>query len=137
MSRRKARESALQMFFQMDVGKNEWKEALRTLEQANLPQVNGDFAVRMVQGALDNLQEIDLLINNYAKDWLVDRLAYVDRSILRLAVYEMKYMKETPASIIINEAIELAKIFSTEESGSFINGILDTIYIKEIKSPNL
>ncbi len=132
MTRRKARETALQMLFQLDVGQNQWPAAAGTLRHAGLETANATFAQGLVEGALSHLEEVDALINRYAKGWQVERLANVDKTILRLAVYELKYEPQTPAQVAINEAIELAKIFGSDESAAFINGILDTFYNQEL-----
>jgi len=133
MGRRAARETALQMLFQMDVGQNDWQMTELTLAEAGLSDVNADFALSLVKGAWDNLTEIDRLIETYAKEWNIKRLANVDKNILRLAVYELKFINEVPYNVVINEAIELAKNFSTEDSGAFVNGVLDTILNQEVK----
>jgi len=133
MGRRAARETALQMLFQMDVGQNDWQMTDLTLAEAGLSELNSEFALNLVKGALEKLSEIDRLIEAYAKEWNIKRLANVDKNILRLAVYELKFIDEVPCNVVINEAIELAKVFSTEDSGAFVNGILDTILNQEIK----
>lgn len=127
MSRSAARKTALQMLFQMDVGKNEWEMALYTLENENLEEADADFALHLAEGALKKQAEIDAIIERECKQWSLDRMANVDKSILRLATYELLAFPETAKNIVLNEAIEMAKIFSTEESGSFVNGVLDKI----------
>jgi len=134
MTRRKARESAMQMLFQLDVGQNSWEEAVLTLEEADLADSYAAFTEKLVRGAWENAKEIDLIIDKYADQWQVNRLANVDKAVLRIALYELLYLKETEAPIIINEAVNLVKIFGTEESGSFVNGILDAVYNKEVKT---
>ncbi len=136
MSRRKAREYALQMLFQLDVGQNEWQAAEETLTGAKLGEANSDFVRQLVRGTFENLKQLDEIINKYSQEWKVERLANVDKTIIRLAVYELFNMPQTPAKIVINEAIELAKVFGTDESASFINGILDSIYNNEIDKNN-
>lgn len=133
MGRRAARETALQMLFQMDVGQNDWRMTDLTLAEAGLSEPNAEFALNLVKGTWEKMPEIDRLIEAYAKEWNIKRLANVDKNILRLAVYELKYIDEAPYNVVINEAIELAKVFSTEDSGAFVNGILDTILNQEIK----
>lgn len=83
------------------------------------------FAEPLIQGILPRLPELDSLINRYAQNWKTDRIAPVDKNILRLALYEMHHVPEVPPVVAINEAIEIAKTMSTEESGRFVNGILD------------
>jgi N utilization substance protein B len=89
------------------------------------------FAEQLVQGVLDHLTELDELLQRVADHWSVDRMAVVDRNVLRCAVYELLYLDEIPAKVTINEAIEIAKRFGSEESGAFINGILDKIIKSE------
>jgi len=86
-----------------------------------------DFARQLVTGAVDHVEQIDQLISRHAEHWRLDRMATVDRNLLRLAVQEFLYEKDTPKTVVINEAIEIARRFSTQESPQFINGILDSI----------
>ncbi len=85
------------------------------------------FATRLLKGTISRMQEIDQLIQAHARNWRMDRMAAVDRNILRLAVYEFLEEVDTPSPVIINEALEIAKKYSTEESAQFVNGILDSI----------
>ncbi len=85
------------------------------------------FSRHLAQGVLDKKNEIDTILTSYAEHWELSRMAAVDRNILRLAALEILTDLETPVSVIINEAIEIAKTFSTEESGKFVNGILDKV----------
>jgi N utilization substance protein B len=134
MSRRKARETALQMLFQLDVGQNDWPMVEITLEEAGLTPANKDFAACLVHGAREKMGQIDQMIEARSREWDLDRLANVDKNILRLAIWELTYgLDDLDVNIIINEAIELAKKFSTEDSGAFVNAILDNI-VKEVKS---
>lgn len=127
MSRSAARKTALQMLFQMDVGKNDWEMALYTLDEKNLEEADADFALHLAEGALAKQETIDAFIQKESKQWSLDRMANVDKAILRLAVYELLAFPDTAKNIVINEAIEMAKTFSTEESGSFVNGVLDHV----------
>ncbi|MHB1125354.1 MAG: transcription antitermination factor NusB [Bacillota bacterium] len=128
MSRRLAREKAMQVLFQIDVGSANPGEAMeQTFAEASLSLADGDFARQLVEGTLKNQTVIDEYIQRFAVDWELERLANVDRNILRLAVYEMMFMEGIPVNVSIDEAIELAKIFNSEESGKFVNGVLDSI----------
>jgi N utilization substance protein B len=127
LSRSAARKTALQMIFQMDVGKNEWEMALHTLEEKDLAEEDAAFALHLAEGVQKKQAEIDPYIQKESTQWSIDRMANVDKSILRLAVYELMAYPDTAKNIIINEAIELAKTFSTAESGAFVNGVLDKI----------
>ncbi|MET0752822.1 MAG: transcription antitermination factor NusB [Pyrinomonadaceae bacterium] len=129
-TRRKARECALQMLFAADVAKT-GESALTTdywseLGEAGLDDLTREFADKLVRGALQKLETIDDRIRTRAEHWRIERMAIVDRNILRLAVYEFLF-EETPATVIINEALEIARRFSTFEATQFINGILDAI----------
>jgi len=86
-----------------------------------------EFAYNLVAGVRQHIADIDQLIAGFAKDWTIDRMSYVDRNILRLAVYELKYMPETPTKVAVNEAVELAKDFSDVQASKFINGVLGTV----------
>ena len=86
-----------------------------------------DFARALVTGAVEHVEEIDVIIKRHAEHWRLDRMATVDRNLLRLATQEFLYDKETPKTVVINEAIEIARRFSSQESPQFINGILDSI----------
>jgi transcription antitermination protein NusB len=129
-SRRKARECALQMLFAADVAGTRADELARSfwseLADDELDQQARDFATRLAVGTLAHLEEIDERIRSRAEHWRIDRMATVDRNILRLAVYEFLH-EPTPRTVTINEALEVARRFSTYEATQFINGILDAI----------
>ena len=128
--RRKARELALQILFQIDVGKLEPGEALSSFWSNQVPNIEKEvreFATQLVEGTRENLETIDTLISKNAENWTIQRIANVDRNILRSAIYEILYRPEIPDKVTINEAIELAKKYSSVESYQFVNGILDKI----------
>ncbi|MFH1825396.1 MAG: transcription antitermination factor NusB [Candidatus Firestonebacteria bacterium] len=126
--RRKARELALQMLFQIDFGGILLDDVVKSfLEELNENESVKDFALSLVRGALENLDSIDDLIKERLQNWEFNRIANVDKNILRLAVYELLYREDIPVAVTINEAIEIAKEYSSHESGKFINGILDKI----------
>lgn len=127
MSRRLAREKAFQMLFQMDVGRNSLEMARLTLDEANLSAADASFVLQLVEGTLRYQKDFDGLIKKYSADWDLERIANVDKNVMRLALYEMKYVSDVPPNVAINEAIELVKSYGTEESGKFVNGILDSI----------
>ena len=127
--RTRARELALQMLYQVDARGPEVLEELDAQvgrEEPIEPEVLV-FAQALLDGTLARQPEIDELIAVAAQNWQLRRMAIVDRNILRMAVYEMLYVDDIPAKVSINEAIELGKRFSTQQSGSFINGILDRV----------
>jgi N utilization substance protein B len=129
-TRRKARECALQMLFASDVLKSQddalttdyWKE----LGDSGIDEKTQDFANNLVTGTLKELETIDDRIRTRAEHWRIERMAIVDRNVLRLAVYEFLF-EDTPHTVVINEALEIARRFSTFEATQFINGILDAI----------
>ena len=127
--RRKAREYALQMLFQWDITRDTIDQVAATFfqnQEQEAPAVL-DFALQLVTGTVEHVEEIDRLIQRHAEHWRLDRMATVDRNLLRLATQEFLYDKETPKTVVINEAIEIARRFSSQESPQFINGILDSI----------
>ena len=129
-SRRKARECALQMLFAADVAEMPADDVVRSywaeLGESDLDTTARDFATRLALQTLLNLELLDERIRSRAEHWRISRMAVVDRNILRLAVYEFLY-EPTPRTVAINEALEIARRFSTYEATQFINGILDAI----------
>src|SRR6266478_4694684 len=129
-SRRKARECALQMLFAADFADALPEEVLRTyweeLDDSETEETAREFATRLAAGTLSHLEVLDERIRSRAEHWRIPRMAIVDRNILRLAVYEFLY-EPTPRTVAINEALEIARRFSTYEATQFINGILDAI----------
>lgn len=128
MSRRQARERALQVLFQVDVGGADPDDALRLMDEefGNLKN-SGDFAKRLVYGVIENLPAIDRIISAVSKDWSLSRIARVDRNIMRMALYEMLYCEDIPSGVSVNEAVEMGKIFGGKDSSKFINGILGKV----------
>lgn len=138
--RRRAREYALQLLFQLDLAPQETEKAVGSFwddKRATEPVMA--FSDRLVLGTMRWRDAIDELIAGAAHNWRVSRMPAVDRNILRLAIYEFLYELDTPRVVVIDEAIEIAKKFGNDESGPFINGILDAIRIKlengEIRQP--
>jgi N utilization substance protein B len=129
MKRRKAREHALQLLFQLDIRKE--KPSATVLKnfwsEFDPDDEVREFAEEIVKGTHKRLTKINELIHQCARNWSIDRMAVVDRNVLRMAVYEILYRIDIPSSVTINEAIEIAKKFGTDESGSFVNGILDCV----------
>jgi N utilization substance protein B len=132
--RRVARECALQMLYQYDVGKIDEEEILVSFWLMNeQPEKVQAFANSLVRGSIAEIEEIDRKIQEHAQNWRLARMAAVDRNILRLAVYELLSVGDTPATVVINEALEIAKKYSTPDSAHFVNGILDSLQKKEMK----
>lgn len=120
----------MQMLYQYDVARPPVDELLETYWSELRPDVDDDvrrFATSLVVGTIEHLETIDQLLASRAEHWRIERMATVDRNILRLAVYELLYETETPKVVIINEAIEIARRYSTYEATQFINGLLDAI----------
>ena len=128
-TRRKSRELALQMLFQSDMGRQSSDEVRRTFwaERNAVAADVRSFAEDLFRVAVDRLTEIDALIVRHAEHWRMDRMAAVDRNILRQSVAELLAYPDTPRAVIINEALEIARKFSSPESVNFINGVLDSI----------
>jgi len=134
-TRRKSRELALQMLFQADLGKQPVEEVRKTFWKGRgevAPEVKG-FTEDLFRAAQDRAAEIDKLIENHAENWRIDRMAAVDRNLLRAAIAEFLGFPKTPRAVVINEAIEIARKFSAPESVQFINGVLDSVG-KEIEA---
>jgi N utilization substance protein B len=129
--RRKSRELALQLLYEMEVKGSDPKSVLDR-SQEEISEEGRKFASDLLDGTFRNRKEIDDLIERHSLHWKLARMAVVDRNILRLGVYELLYLHDVPTSVILNEAIEIAKKFGTEESGAFINGILDKV-AKEVR----
>ncbi|HSE92626.1 MAG TPA: transcription antitermination factor NusB [Methylomirabilota bacterium] len=132
--RRKAREVALQFLYQLDLH-SEDDPSPHAEEFWSRHPVDADtrrFADALVRGAKENQAKADDLIRHYVEHWDLERMAVVDRNILRLAIYELLWAEGVPAKVAINEAIEIAKKFGTRESSRFINGVLDRIH-KELR----
>lgn len=126
LERRKARRAALEILYQGDILGLEVATILDDglyLRQEPLPE----FARRLARGVDARRAEIDELISTYADNWTLDRMPVVDRNILRLAIYELLAESEIPGSVSINEAVELANVYGTEDSGKFVNGLLGRI----------
>lgn len=139
MSRRLARESAIQFLYSTDFNKNENPEAMfeeffQTVSeqsddkpQGTINETDMKFAEEIIKGTIEKLQYIDQLIQSNTTGWAKERIAKVDLAILRLALYEILFRDDIPDSVAINEAVELAKKYSTDDSGSFVNGVLGKI----------
>jgi len=127
-SRRAARELALNVLYQIDVAHIPPDEALATaLENTSLEGGAAEFATSLVKGTLEHLKDIDDRVRRLSVGWELQRQPAVDRNILRMAFFEILYMDQIPPSVSINEAVDLAKKYSTEESGRFVNGVLGAL----------
>ena len=124
MKRRTAREKAVQCLFQIDMAEVPVKEAVALVMEES--EEKTEYLRYLLDGVLKNLTEIDAEIKKYLRGWQLERIANVDRAILRLAFYEIMFEAETPDKVVMNEAIEIAKLFSDEQSHRYINGVLSS-----------
>jgi N utilization substance protein B len=130
--RRRAREIALQVLYQKELNCIEVEEALN-LFWNNFEVLKGamGFSDRLVKGVEQHREDLDRVIEEYSSHWKVDRMTHVDRTILRIATYELLYCDDIPPRVAINEAIDIGKKYGSEDSGAFINGILDKVKSEE------
>lgn len=145
MKRRKAREYILQFLYAWEITEKPYnrkdynfihEEIEKFWERTGENEENiKSFAFEIIEGTLKNLKEIDEVIKKYATKWDIERMISIDRNIIRFSVYEILYRPDIPFQVTINEAIEIAKKYSTKESAAFINGILDKIAKGENKCP--
>ena len=135
--RTKAREYVLQMLYQVDITHGDWQEILENFCASNDRQdLSGelkDFSAQLLGGVIEHLEEIDKKISKYAANWQLERMAFVDRNIMRLGCFALLFRADIPPKVAINEAVELAKKYSGLESGKFVNAILDQVKIEKEK----
>ena len=133
--RRRAREAALQILYQTEVGHLTMADAARTHDAIGTDAIDLDdsareYAVRLARGSWEAKDAIDLYIADAARNWRVERLAVIDRLLLRLAVHELLDYPGTPPRVVIDEAIELARLYSGEDAAKFVNGVLDGVFTR-------
>ena len=127
--RRRARELAVQVLFHLEFSLDDPNVAVDLIyDNFNSQKSIKSFSKELVSGICENKKELDKLISNASKNWRLDRMSYVDRSILRLATFEILFMKDVPPKVSMDEAVEIGKKFGSKNSGSFVNGLLDKIY---------
>ena len=135
--RTRAREFALQILYQADIAHDACDTALENFWQSHASEVVEtdlkDFATKLVRGVTQHLKLIDEKISFYATNWQLERMAVVDRNILRMSCFELLFLEDIPPKVSINEAVELAKKYSDSEAGKFVNAILDKIKIEKGK----
>ena len=135
--RSKAREYVLQMLYQIDITGANCEDVLKNFwesrEEEDVSAELKEFSSGLLQGAVRHLKEIDSKIIKYAANWQLERMAFVDRNIMRLGCFELFFREDIPPKVAINEAVELAKKYSGSESGKFVNAILDKIKIEKEK----
>lgn len=134
MGRRASRDSAMKLLYQLAIKKEYNKEAVEALlgETTN-GKTDKEYIESVTRGVMDSISHIDSYIERHLKRWKLDRICKVDLSILRLAVFEILFMEDIPESVSINEAVELAKRYSSNESASYINGVLSSILKNRIQ----
>lgn len=125
-SRTRQRRNALRVLFEMEMNKTTLVEVLEGRRQVGEDDP-GEFSIELVKGVRMNLPALDGVLSGYSEGWGVERMPRVDRNILRMALYEIFFLEDIPAGATIDEAVELAKEFSTEDSGKFINGLLGKV----------
>lgn len=128
--RTQARECALQILYQYEMNPEPMPEILRKFwsqQEGGFSDEVRDFAEKLALGTVEHQAEIDKVIERYADNWELSRMAMIDRNIMRFATYELLYLADVPPKVTLNEAVNLAKKFSQEESGKFVNGVLDKI----------
>ena len=132
--RRKSRESALQVLYQSAITKQDGQKGLAHFrEHFSEKEEEDPFRDRLVEGVLVHYEEIDQLIRRCSENWRLDRIAPIDRTILRMAIFELLYCEDIPPKVALNEAVDLGKRFGSENSGGFINGILDRILNETVR----
>ncbi|MYL33523.1 transcription antitermination factor NusB [Pontibacillus yanchengensis] len=124
MNRHTAREKAFQAIFQMDINEMSADEAIQNVMEDEDQPVHDAFVNQLVYGVYENKEVIDQKISDNLEKWSFNRIASVEKTLLRMAVYEIDYVEDIPMKVTLNEAIELAKVFGDDKSGSFINGVL-------------
>jgi len=130
--RSQAREIALCLLYEIEMSKVDFSTVLKNyLESSPQRQEVIDFFSGLTRGVIDNLEHIDSLIKKHVKNWQIERMAVIDRNILRMACFELLFLEDIPPKVTINEAIELAKLFGDIDSPRFVNGVLDKIYKTE------
>ena len=125
--RREARERALELLYEADA-----KTTTATAIIDALPIDPDEYAAAIALGVDDHVAELDELLQRHVEGWTIDRMAVLDRTLLRMAAYELAYEQSVPVAVIISEAVDLAKQYSTEESGRFVNGVLGSV-AKEVR----
>lgn len=137
-NRHRSRELALQTIYACEIGNNDdWRIMMdRIAETGGFPDDVKKYAVELVEKVFGKLESIDALISEKAANWELKRMAAIDRNVLRIAVAELVFMTDVPFKVVIDEAVELAKAYGAEDSGKFVNGIVDSIHKKERDAKN-
>jgi transcription antitermination protein NusB len=135
-NRRRAREAAIQVLYRNDLVNEDFNKTVpETIQRQNLNPEATEYFSRLVKSTFEHLAEIDQCIQNHLKSWTLDRLTTIDRSVLRIACCELLFFPDIPPKVSINEAVDIAKKYSDDESGRFVNGVLDAVYKNKINQP--
>jgi len=133
--RRRGRELALQMLYQREVAGADMDQVVSTFRDLQeAPDAPREFAVALARGVVERMEEVDAGLREFADNWRLERMAAVDRNLLRLAVYELLFHPETPPAVVIDEAVEIAKRYGSERSSKFVNGVLDGLLHRRISN---
>lgn len=130
MSRKSSREKALEILYGMEISKDTPEEAIESFYEnyeGDIAEISKEYLEKVVKGVFENKGELDQLIEGKLQNWKLERVSKVNLTILRIAIYEMKYVEDVPSKVALNEAIELCKKYSDDKNKSFINGVLDKI----------
>jgi N utilization substance protein B len=128
--RHQAREAALQILYFWEISRATPDDAIAAFfaeHQPDAPEAVRAFTAEIVQGTIGEIERLDRLIEQHSQHWRLERLAIIDRLVLRMAVWELQHGRDTPAAVVLNEAIELARTFSGDEAVPFVNGVLDGV----------
>ncbi len=141
MGRREAREAAMALVYSLEYHRDDIKYQIdEFISDENISKMNSDdikYITEIAEGAMEKLEEIDSLISKYTRGWSFSRISGIDIAVLRLCIYEMFYRADIPLNVSINEAVALAKKYGHDDSSSFVNGILGTIYKESVKDGSL
>ncbi|HHV80156.1 MAG TPA: transcription antitermination factor NusB [bacterium] len=127
MNRRKLRKKLFQLIFELEFRSDAIEEIKERINLEFLRQEDKDFLINILEGILSNQEEIDNIIKSHLQDWDFERISPVEKSILRIGIYELRYYKDTPPKVVINEAVELAKLFGKDKTPEFVNGVLGAV----------
>jgi len=130
LGRRETRENAMKLLYQISIQKEDREEQLERFidEQRIVEEADKEYMLGVVKGVMEKQEELDELISRHAKGWTIQRMPKVDLAIMRLSCYEMKYRTDIPANVSINEAVEIAKKYSNDQSKTFVNGVLGKVF---------
>ena len=137
MGRRASREIAMKLLYQLEIQKEDREDQINlVLDENSLTDKDKGYIIEVLEGVQNNLPYIDKTVEKHSKDWKIGRISKIDLSIMRLSIYEICFRNDIPYSVSVNEAVELAKKYSNEDAGSFVNGILSKVSKVEVLPVN-